>query len=886
MSALFPEPVCTAAGFELRTWDPGAADRSAAWQLRTELWTRITTQALAYRSGVEATALKSVYELFGITRELIKKYEGCYHFATLTVDVLNWHVRPFTARWHLISDQGRLESSDTRFDFRRELAELQPKLRVFARLLDLLAGVPPAADDSGASDARDLSWISTPLPFGIQSRGGEQATLVGQINEKEREEIGRRREFYELPTAAAPTDAVGLSISGGGIRSATLALGIVQVLARQGILHQVDFLSTVSGGGYLGSFLSTFLNDDDATTTLKPDSAETPRGGDQPGISCQPFGALHEGESSAVRRIRNHSKFLSEGGIRTVITGLAMVTYGVFASVMLLLPFVLAAVLLSRLSENIPSYIDTWTHGWVPQFAGLLPIAVFLAWILVIPAIQNWNRGGRAPRWPEHVGIVLAVLLVLWAFVAWIPALYLATGPYTTLPYEFAAAIGAMIILGGLGLILELNAAARFALQTMYSIVALAMLLLAAFELYALLGGLSLLSVSGIFLGSLLYASVFLDLNSASPRRFYRNRLARTYLLQRTPSGGVDPVAAQPISGLNAGPKAPYHLINAALNIPGSDNPGLRGRNTDFFVFSKHFFGSPSTLWQPTAQWERADSHLDLGTAMAISGAAAASHMGTQAASRYAFLLAMLNVRLGYWARRPNEADVKAAAEEPKPPPKWHYVRPPIGWLYFFRELTGRMRETYSHLNLSDGGHIENLGIYELLRRRCKFIVAIDGEADPERTFGGLLTLTGMASIDLGVDIGIELKELQLNKRGYCESHFCLWHIRYGTTGDGLLLYLKSSLTGNESEFIKKYHAEHPLFPHESTAQQLYSETQFEAYRALGEHMANDLFRQDLVNEWTVSDPVAEWFRRLANNLIDLDDAQVTARAEATTPQT
>jgi hypothetical protein len=191
-----------------------------------------------------------------------------------------------------------------------------------------------------------------------------------------------------------------------------------------------------------------------------------------------------------------------------------------------------------------------------------------------------------------------------------------------------------------------------------------------------------------------------------------------------------------------------------------------------------------------------------------------------------------------------------------------------MGWYYFFRELTGLMNEKTKYLNLSDGGHIENLGLYELLRRRCKFVIAIDGEADPHRSFGGLLKLTQLAAIDLGVCLEPDLSDLRMDRDGNGRAHFGLSRIRYPDGQYGLLLYIKSSLTGNESEFLKKYRAENPTFPHQSTAQQLFSETQFEAYRSLGEHIATDLFRSDLVGNWENTLFVSDFFNRLATNLL------------------
>ena len=180
--------------------------------------------------------------------------------------------------------------------------------------------------------------------------------------------------------------------------------------------------------------------------------------------------------------------------------------------------------------------------------------------------------------------------------------------------------------------------------------------------------------------------------------------------------------------------------------------------------------------------------------------------MGTLTSLRYTFLLAMLNVRLGYWVKRPKRG------------PEEQTSSPPIGWLYFFRELSGLMSEKTRYVNVSDGGHIENLGIHELLRRRCKYIIAVDGEADPQRSFGGLLTVTQLAGIDLGVRIDPDLSDLRIDQAGKGHAHFELSRINYSNGQLGLLLYIKSSLTGNESEFLQKYHAEHPDFPHESTA--------------------------------------------------------------------
>jgi hypothetical protein len=147
---------------------------------------------------------------------------------------------------------------------------------------------------------------------------------------------------------------------------------------------------------------------------------------------------------------------------------------------------------------------------------------------------------------------------------------------------------------------------------------------------------------------------------------------------------------------------------------------------------------------------------------------------------------------------------------------------------------------------VSDGGHLENLGVYELLRRRCKLIIAVDGEADPRLGFHSLVTLLRFARIDMGISIDMKLDELRKAEHA-SHSHWAVGQIDYGGGEKGTLLYLKSTLTGDESPYIRAYSEGQPAFPHESTANQFFTETQLEVYRALGEHIAdNEALRQEV----------------------------------------
>ncbi|GFM82195.1 hypothetical protein PSCICN_28870 [Pseudomonas cichorii] len=186
------------------------------------------------------------------------------------------------------------------------------------------------------------------------------------------------------------------------------------------------------------------------------------------------------------------------------------------------------------------------------------------------------------------------------------------------------------------------------------------------------------------------------------------------------------------------------------------------------------------------------------------------------------------------------------------------------------------MNENNPWVNLSDGGHIENMGIYELLRRRCKFIVCVDGEADPRSTFEGQLTLVRHAQIDFGVRLEPRLDDIRLDpKSTLSRTHSHLLRIHYPDAGPdkpeaiGLMLYLKLSLTGDETELLKRYRSISPDFPHESTLDQFYTEEQFEAYRQLGVHVAEGVFSQALLDENATPTDVSEWFKQLAKNMLE-----------------
>ena len=224
---------------------------------------------------------------------------------------------------------------------------------------------------------------------------------------------------------------------------------------------------------------------------------------------------------------------------------------------------------------------------------------------------------------------------------------------------------------------------------------------------------------------------------------------------------------------------------------------------------------------------------IKLGIAVSISGAAASPNSGYHTSPVMAFLMTLFNVRLGWWVPNPGRDE-------------WRRRAP--GGLGFFQylvfELFGCATPNSSFVYLSDGGHFENLGIYELVRRRCRFIIAVDGEQDGDYTFHALGTAIRRCRVDFDAEIEINVDEIRPDPRtGFSRCHGAVGTIRYDNGSSGVLLYLKSSLTGDEGTDIAQYKSSAPSFPHQTTGDQWFNESQFESHRALGKHIADDLLR-------------------------------------------
>ncbi|MFN0055327.1 MAG: patatin-like phospholipase family protein [Planctomycetales bacterium] len=923
-------------------FNPDPADRKAAWDLYTEFRTRIITQPLHFRDGDEKTALDSIVDVFRDARKMIREHgPECTLTATLSIYVFNVIVRPFTARWHRGLLAAQLDHEDGRRTFRAELAILQAKLCEFQEALGRLAldGKFQKDAESGLRQIQSQK-IDLGQPISFTCLLGLKKDVSDKFVAAEKPEVDARRVATGCK-AKADEDLVGLAISGGGIRSATLALGVVKGLAENDVLKDVDLVSTVSGGGYLGSFLSSYLNDS---------SSEVGPGPDQ-----QPFHRDGAAEAAPLRFLRNNSRYILPSGFLAWCRMIGAALFGMLSNLVMAGTVVVGAVLLtqigmgSELRKLAPPHFGGYSVE-ISNYTIATWLLVGMA-LLALPVFQNLGRWSPTTAWIRGrwewiciLGVVVAGSMTLFDLIPfghyrYNVAIHRVTGVVGDAPGWSLRAT--MLALSSLGALLAARSEAVHRLErylprlksllfTLLWLAGPALLLLIYLELtrvhvieahdadlriYQMTWPIhweftfspwlcGLLGIGALY--SLLH-----NINFSSPHRFYRNRLCETYLLKHcaAPAAGT-PVYADDtlkLTDLRNQPNAtaPYHLINAALNLPASSHPELRGRNSDFFLFSKHFCGSPLVGYEATEKWQACDRHLNLGTAMAISGAAAAPHMGMGSVRGAAFLLTLLNVRTHYWVRRPGRGIL--------PAPLASVVGAP-GPAYLVREAFGQVDESAAYLNVSDGGHLENLAIYELLRRRCKFIIAIDGECDPEIQFGSLMRLQRFAWIDLGTKIELPVDELrwiapqplQLKPRGgpmepadreafgtsaiptlrrerFTKSHFALGRIYYPKDRPddpncpdtvGWLLYIKSSMTGDEPDYIQEYRTRHPEFPQETTADQVFEEDQFEAYRRLGRHITDTLFTPEFQSP---DNPAAAkqvlslkaWFQAWADCLVE-----------------
>lgn len=335
----------------------------------------------------------------------------------------------------------------------------------------------------------------------------------------------------------------------------------------------------------------------------------------------------------------------------------------------------------------------------------------------------------------------------------------------------------------------------------------------------------------------LLSASIswFVNINRFSLHSLYRNRLVNAFLgsARATAIPARDP---DPFTGFDQADnprmaelpkKKLLHVVNITLNVVSTRNLAWQERKAEPFTVTPLSAGNPNVGYRPTKSYGDENGGITLGTAMAISGAAVSPNMGYHSSPLLGFLLMLFNVRLGWWLGNPRGTSYRRQG-------------PDFSIVPLLEELASQTTDHCRWVYLSDGGHFENLGLYEMVRRRCRMIVVSNAGHDPDCAIEDLGNAVRKIYIDQGVSIEFETFSLDSRKTPPKSGSYCaVGRITYpGCEIQGWLLYIKPCYHGNEAAQIRSYASVHKDFPHESTANQWFSESQFEAYRALGAHIA------------------------------------------------
>ena len=533
-------------------------------------------------------------------------------------------------------------------------------------------------------------------------------------------------------------------------------------------------------------------------------------------------------------------------------------------------------------------------NGWSIFNFNITPVVV-LAFLLIIFSIfiaiisslssrdktedteKGYKRRIRTQKWFGYlmVGTLLLLALasmgILQDFLKSTPYLNTGTG---LIP----------LLIGGIGTLLELSnmrslkaAKGKFSnmriwilsLLLIYGLFYASYLIADHYEEDALFASLATLSI-GCFFGW------FTDLNLFGINRMYRDRLMEAFMpntssveknqweaatkadqamvvnmcgngvFSKNKDGTID-IALNKIK--SAGP---YHLINTNIVLNDSEEAKFRGRGGDNFVISPAYSGSDSVNWHPTLDF--VDGKMSHATAMAISGAAlnpgaGVGGLGTTRNKLVSFMMAFFHLRLGWWLTNPNAKNKNKVFKKP------NFIVPGLTQGVF----AYNNKEDSTFIELTDGGHFENTGIYELIRRKLPIIMLSQAGADPKFTLEDIANVMERVRVDFGVsidfleDYGLNAilpngdnnadaveKKFNLSKKG-----FAIAEIDYPDKEKlGYLIVIKSLMIKDLPLSLFHYKSVNNDFPNQTTADQFFDENQFEAYRELGYQLTKQMVKE------------------------------------------
>jgi hypothetical protein len=655
----------------------------------------------------------------------------------------------------------------------------------------------------------------------------------------------------EQPTKAKE-EQIGICCSGGGIRSASFNLGALQAFQEAEILSSARYLTAVSGGSYIAASYAIVSSRSEPSPPTNPPAYA-------PGSPEEHY-------------LRNHSAYLGPAGISGKLWMILWTLVGVAVN----LGIVFAALYIMAtplgwwyaeglhpsldLAANPETSIRFWMWALSLAFAGG-GLILILSHLLAYPA----DRVHRLLRtWSIRMlvtGVVVsAVLIGLPLLIELVSQLNLENlpRPEITLPL---AGFGTLI----LGAVRGFVARNKSLLARFVGAVVGPLLLLGAFVVFARAAvgtGAATEHVVKwlVVLAFLTIFYVFADLSTWSPHPFYARALWSAFGIRRTSSLDGHPVAEGlpfddnvPLTQIPAVPgRWPELIVCAAANISdeGATPPG---RNATTFTFSPTEIGGPMGKIE-SGEFARIlgdrANNISLGVAVAVSGAALSPSMGKMTKRSIRFLMGLLNVRLGMWLPNPWwEKQGKWWSRMEKKGRVQRFLRTRPRPRFLLREITGSNHANSKFLYVSDGGHYENLGLVELLRRGCTVIYCMDAAGDQGDTFFTLGEALELARTELQVQIDIRPDALRPDKEsGEASTDFAVGRITYPNGVQGVLVYGKANVTGEAPWDVRAFREKDRRFPNHGTVDQFFNEQKFEAYRTLGYSTAQRMAHWDDAN--------------------------------------
>lgn len=629
----------------------------------------------------------------------------------------------------------------------------------------------------------------------------------------------------------------GVALSGGGIRSATFNLGVIQALEKHDVLSQVDITSSVSGGGYIASCLNWFNQKLDGKFPFGTDRND------------------HDKLGGAVLAwLRSHASFLTPGNGITKLSLLTAILTGTFINLFILIPAFVWLFFLSSIE------LGEWTLPLHKQsVSNLFGFATFLGFSGVIvcillmfaTAISTGVNGLKKPT-TERLRRLLTysagatIALLVFGHLPWLHDFIERETQvlvHSSVTMSIVSAVLASLLVKKNN---QQGSSGPSLLTTLLVKLLIYTFCLSAFTLMYHLSR-NWLSPATFTVPSLFYLwtglSIVLayccDINLISMHGYYRNRLRDTFMPVSVPSTENADQFVIAKEGWQASQlcylakfvegKGPYHIVNCNLELIDSKHPRYKNRCGDNFSFTPVMAGSSATGYIGTDRY--LSGNTDLATITAISGAAVATNTDQTKGRGLNFVMALFNLRLGCWFPNPKSTFA-------------HTEKKPIWYNCIFRDMLGKgLDENQPFIHLSDGGHFENLGVYELVKRKVKVIVSIDAGADPHFKFHDLAKLTELIRVDFGAKLKLDTTPLVPNEQGISEKAWVVGSLSYEDGTKAEFIYIKSAMIAGLSPDVVGYKHENPTFPDQTTADQFFDEYQFEAYRELGFQIAHQMLK-------------------------------------------